>query len=151
MTDSQPPMWISLQLKGEDAGSPCPDCGQATQRVWGHVLDQQQTIAAYFVTWVPGARSHAIGYDMIFGRWDEEATGDNRVLVSLDHRVGDNAHAPKFVDAAGRVAHDPRLFSEALTWQAAMQSARAKDLLILADMIYRNDPRLEDVRKWGHE
>ncbi len=151
MTDSQAPMWISLQLKGEDAGSPCPDCGQATKRVWGHVLDQQQTVASYFVTWVPGNRSHAIGYDLIFGRWDADASAENRVLVSMDQRIGENKDAPRFVDAEGRVAHDPRLFSQALTWQAAMQSTRAKDLLILADMIYRNDPRLDDVRKWGQE
>lgn len=151
MTETQPPMWISLELKGEEAGSPCPDCGQATQRVWGHVLDHQQTVASYVATWVPGSQDHAIGYDLIFGRWDEGSSGENRVLVSMDQRVGAGDGKPRFVDAAGRVAHDPRLFSDALSWQAAMQSTRAKDLLILADIIYRNDPRLEDVRKWEQQ
>lgn len=148
MTDSHAPMWISLQLKGEDAGSPCPDCAQATKRIWGHVLDHQQTVASYVVTWVPGKRDHAIGYDLIFGRWDEDATAENRVLVSMDQRVGEGDGKPRFVNAEGRIAHDPLLFSEALTWQTAMQSGRARDLLLLAEMIYRNDPRLDEARKW---
>jgi hypothetical protein len=146
---SQGPRWVVVEPHGEDAGEPCPDCGQPIRRVWGYVTDHSQTISSYFVTWVPGHPRHAIGHELVFGRWDEQATGQNRVAISLDMLNINGDNAIKFVDAQGRIQHDPRLFSKALTFQEAIDSPLAADILFLANSVYRTEPRLEEVRKWG--
>lgn len=146
---SDGPRWVVVQPHGEDAGEPCPDCGQPIRRVWGYVVDHGEIISSYFVTWVPGQSKHKVGYDLIFGRWDSEATGQNRVAISLDMLNIDGDNSLKFVNAAGRIASDPRLFSQALTFREAVASPRAADILVLANAIYRTEPRLDEVRKWG--
>jgi hypothetical protein len=141
--------WIVLQPRGEESGAPCTHCGRAMCQVRGFVVDCDRTVASYLVTWAPGCQAHAVCYDLVFGRWDEQATAANRTAFSLDMHNINGENTMKYVDAEGRIAHHPDLFGQALTRREAMESPLAEDILVMANTIYRNEPRLAEVRKWG--
>ena len=85
----------------------CECCGQNSRTVWGLARRDGGAHAAYFVHWtlgkVPGDGAH---FDLIFGRWGDDATQADRYAVSLEYRRTEQGPAFMVIDAPERpIAH----------------------------------------------
>src|SRR5437870_12193798 len=64
---------LAINPEDDRTFGPCSCCGNMTRRVWGYVTQDDATIAAYFVEWTPGHEEKAANFDLIIGKWGEDA------------------------------------------------------------------------------
>jgi len=72
----------------EESSGQCDCCGTTTRKVWGSVSYDETTVAVYYVRWTVGHLEHDPRFDLVIGRWGEDATDDDRCIVSLLYRPG---------------------------------------------------------------
>jgi hypothetical protein len=75
---------LLINPEEERTFGPCSCCGNMTRRGWGYVNQGAATIAAYFVEWTPGHEEKAANFDLIVGKWGEDADSTSRKAVALD-------------------------------------------------------------------
>lgn len=81
---------------------PCPHCGQKTSRVWGYVYQSNAALAAYYVEWTPLHPDKDASFDLIVGKWGEDAHADDRQGISVAFRVLESGPAFIVQNAATR-------------------------------------------------
>jgi hypothetical protein len=75
-----------------------------TSRVWGYVERGDATVAAYFVEWTPAHEEKHANFDLIVGKWGEDADASERQAIALEYRQFENGLAFRVADAASRKA-----------------------------------------------
>lgn len=83
----RPELALEFDAGNQKELGPCPHCGQRTSRVWGYVYQFDAAIAAYFVEWTPLHPERDATFDLIVGRWGEDAHAADRQGVSVAFRV----------------------------------------------------------------
>lgn len=92
--------------ESKDSG-PCSCCGNNSRCVWGFAHSAEATIATYFVHWtLTRVADHGANFDLIFGKWGEQATPADRCLVSLAYRLFNGTPQFMVIDGAGRPASE---------------------------------------------
>jgi|GEM_PF-2326325 len=128
---------------GETMGA-CECCGVARRAIWGVVhLASAETVASYFVTWIPGKAlaEHAAHMDMIVGAWGVGTGADERVAVSLRYGEEAGARRVQVIDAASRkIAKNP-LVGAALGPDDVMGSPVANTAFGIFDAVLTKDAR----------
>jgi hypothetical protein len=142
---NQPGMTLEFEAANEREFGPCPDCGQRTKRVWGYVHRDDTAIAAYFVEWTPTHQDAM--FDLIIGKWGENATAEQRKAVSVAFKVLDNGPSFMVQDASARKIGSSSLISEALDRKDVIGSHIAEQVFQICDLIYVADPRIADLRQ----
>ena len=129
----------------------CECCGAARRAIWGVVhLAEAETVASYFVTWVPERTlaEHAAHMDLIVGAWGEGTGAAERVAVSLVYReeadsAEKGARRVQVIDAASRkIAKNP-LVGVALGPDDVMGSPVANTAFGVFDAVVTQDARFE--------
>lgn len=142
MTDSL----STVEPAGDATFGPCPCCGDPTRRVWGFAQTADGTRAAYFIQWVPGAvLKHGASFDLIVGRWGDDAVPADRSAVSMAFRY--SANGPEFmvIDAQGRYHADPSVAATALSRGAVLNSSIAQEAYAIVDAIWLSDARVGEL------
>jgi len=69
----------------EESGGHCDCCGHQTRTVWGHVHEDQGTVASYFMQWTVGAslERHPANFDLVYGQWGDGSSSSDRCAISL--------------------------------------------------------------------
>ena len=57
----------------------------------GWIEEAESTLAAYLIHWTEGSHQHDANFDLIFGRWAEAATPNDRSVASFAYRASENA------------------------------------------------------------
>ncbi len=134
-----------VEALGQTMGA-CECCGAARRAIWGVVhLAGAETVASYFVTWVPGKAlaEHAAHMDLIVGAWGEGTGAAERVAVSLVYSEEAGARRVQVTDAANRkIAKNP-LVGVALGPDDVMGSPVAKTAFGIFDAVVSQDARFE--------
>ena len=125
---------------------PCPDCGESTRRVWGYVYRSDLPHAAYYVEWTPSHSDKSAVFDLIIGRWGENASPDDRQFVSVAYRVLDTGPAFMVQDASAHRAKSSSLASHALNRTEVVGQPIAADVFQICDAVYLADPRIAELR-----
>jgi hypothetical protein len=107
------------------------------------VHDGDNTLAAYWMNWTIGHLSDpGANLDLILGRWGEEVSADDRVLVSLLHREqADGNPALMIIDAAERAGDKGELAGTVLDRADVIGTPLAAQVFALVDAIYEQDGR----------
>ena len=138
---------LEIEPTGATAGH-CDCCGSTTERVWGFVHGNKETLAAYFVSWARQRPNHGASFDFILGKWGESATPQERYVVSLDCRIIEGAPQFMVVDAHGRLPSAQDVAESALTRSEVIGTPLAPQIFQLVDEVYISDPRLAEIRNW---
>ena len=133
---------FDVERMGESSGH-CDCCGNESRCVWGMVHDGDNTLAAYWMNWTIGHLSDpGANLDLILGRWGEEVSADDRVLVSLLHREqADGNPALMIIDAAERAGDKGELAGTVLDRADVIGAPLAAQVFALVDAIYEQDGR----------
>jgi len=86
---------LEYAIENEAEFGPCPDYGQKTRRIWGYVYRSDIATAAYYVEWTPSHSQRDAAFDLILGKWGENAGSSDRQAVSVAFRVLDTG--PSFI------------------------------------------------------
>src|SRR5713101_3984349 len=131
---------ITLEPTGSSDFERCECCGQRSRTVWGLARRDGNADAAYFVHWTLGkVADDGAHFDLILGRWREEATPADRYAVSLEYRRTDRGPAFMVIDATTRpIAHN-ELVGRALRRDEVLGTALATHAFELVDAIWLKD------------
>jgi hypothetical protein len=137
---------LKVEPTGEKDHGPCECCGNNSRRVWGFVHTPDATLAAYFVHWTVGrVTDHGANFDLIVGRWGEEATAADRALVALKYRLLENGPAFMVIDAQGRPAADTNLVGRVLRRDEVVGQPVAKQAFAVVDAVLAEDARVAEL------
>ena len=143
--------WEWQDLKVEPTGAkesgPCACCGDRSRRVWGFVHAGAATLAAYFVSWVPGKPEHDASFDLVVGPWGDGTSPQDRRAVSLTYRA--SARSFMVVDAASRPVNDPAVAAIALSREDVVDRPIAQQIFAITDAIFDKEERIEEIRRWA--
>lgn len=142
-----PEMALQFAVEDEAELGPCADCGQKTRRVWGYVYRSDIATAAYYVEWTPFHPQRDATFDLIIGKWGEDAGPSDRQAVSVAFRVIDTGPAFMVQDASVRRVGSSSLVSRALNRSEVVGQPIAPDVFQICDSIYLADPRIDELRK----
>jgi hypothetical protein len=131
-----------VEKMGESSGH-CDCCGNESRCVWGMVHQGDAALAAYWMNWTVDHLSESgANLDLILGRWGDDTSADDRVLVSLLHRQqSDGSPALMVIDAADRPAARGELARAALARADVIETPLAAQLFAIVDAIYEQDGR----------
>ena len=137
---------IVLEPTGSSDFERCECCGERSRTVWGLARRDGDAHAAYFVHWTLGKlASDGAHFDLILGRWGEDATPADRSAVSLEYRRTDRGPAFMVIDATTRpIAHN-ELVGRALRRDEVLGTALATHAFELVDAIWLKDTRISEV------
>lgn len=141
-----PEMALEYAVENEVELGPCPDCGQKTRRVWGYVYRSNIATAIYSVEWTPSHVQRDATFDLIIGKWGENAGASDRQAVSVAFRVLDTGPAFMVKDASVRRIGTSPLVSRASDRSEVVGQPIAADVFQICDSIYLADPRINELR-----
>lgn len=141
-----PEIAIEYAVENEADFGPCPDCGQNTKRVWGYVYRSDVATAAYYVEWTPSHSQRDATFDLIIGKWGENAGPSDRQAVSVAFRVLDTGPSFMVQDASVRKIGSSPLASRALNRTQVLGQPIAAEVFEICDSIYLADPRIKELR-----
>ena len=128
--------------------TPCECCGKTTRGVSGWIEDSDKTLAAYLIHWTQSSKEHDANFDLIFGKWGDEATPNDRSVASFAYRPSENSFM--VIDSRTRPAgqsNQVALFP--LTRDEIVGTPLASYLFGLLDAVWLQDPRITDIRSDG--
>ena len=129
--------------ESKDSG-PCSCCGNNSRCVWGFAHSAEATIATYFVHWtLTRVADHGANFDLIFGKWGEQALPADRCLVSLAYRLFNGTPQFMVIDGGGRPASE--LVGLALRRSDVLGRPIAEQAFAVADAILEQDPRIAEL------
>jgi hypothetical protein len=138
---------LVINPEDERTFGPCTCCGNMTRRVWGYVTHDEATVAAYFVEWTPGHEEKAANFDLIIGKWGEDAGPVSRKAVALDFRQLDTGPAFRVINAKDRPVGTNSLVGEALNREQIIGEPIAQTIFGICDTVFREDHRISTLRE----
>lgn len=126
----------------------CECCGKTTRGVSGWIEDSGKTLAAYLIHWTQSSEEHDANFDLIFGKWGDEAKPNDRSIASFAYRASENSFM--VIDSRTRPAgQSNQVASFPLTREEIVGTPLAPYLFDLLDAIWLHDPRISEVRSDG--
>ena len=128
----------------EESGGHCDCCGHQTRTVWGHVHEDQGTVASYFMQWTVGAslERHPANFDLVYGQWGDGSSSSDRCAISLLHFENENGPGVMVIDAKDRPIATSSLVSQALTHDEIIGTDLATHVFAIFDAVITQDKRL---------
>ena len=137
---------LEVEPDGANDTGPCDCCGHQSRCVWGFVHAAGETIASYFVHWTLGrVREHGANVDLIIGRWGEQTSARDRVLVALEYRLLESGPAFMVRDSGDRQVASSELVGRALARAAVVGRPIAERAFSIADAVLAHDVRVAEL------
>jgi hypothetical protein len=137
---------LAVEPAGSRDDGPCACCGHNSRCVWGCVRAPDGALASYFVHWTLGrVADHGANVDLIIGRWGDEASASDRVLVALTYRLSESGPAFMVIDADGRTASSSELVGRALARAEVVGQPIAEQAFAIIDAVLAQDPRVAEL------
>jgi hypothetical protein len=141
-----PSQTITLEPAGANDAGPCDCCGTMTRTVWGYLYDAGAPLAAYYVHWTPGRIDHGAQFDLVMGKWGDQASPKDRSVVSVAFRRAPTGPQFMVTDAAGRPAATPGVLADtALRRDQVIGTPLAPAVFAMLDTIWLHDPRIAEL------
>ena len=138
---------LAINPEDDRTFGPCSCCGNMTRRVWGYVTQDDATIAAYFVEWTPGHEEKAANFDLIIGKWGEDAGRVSRKAVALDFKQLETGPAFRVINADDRPVGTNSLVGEALSREQIIGEPIAQTIFSICDTVFLQDQRIAALRE----
>jgi len=137
---------LELEPTGAKDCGPCPCCGNNSRCVWGLVRTPSAALATYFVHWTLGrVHDHGANFDLIIGKWGEQASAAERVLVALEYRLLDSGPSFRVIDAGNRPAASSDLVGRALLRAEVIGHPVAEQAFAITDAVLAQDKRVAEL------
>ena len=139
-----------MELKAtplKETSAICECCGKVSKTICGEVSIPEKTLAIYYVQWTVGSVEHFPNIDLIMGPWGDDADPRERVLISLAYDPGPDGGGYMIVDSDARPANSRELCGRALKREEVIGTPFAQEAFQLVDAIWRDDPRMDEVKK----
>ncbi len=126
----------------------CPCCGNSSRTVWGYVHEGDETRAAYFVQWTLGhVVERGANFDLILGKWGENANSKMRSAVSLEMRVLDSGPWFGVIDAATQPVAKNGNAGNLLSRNDVIGTSIASETFAIVDAIWLQDSRIQELHQ----
>jgi hypothetical protein len=129
---------IEIEPADEKASGRCACCGKAKRTAWGFVYEDGGPRACYFVEWAVAHAEKSARFDVVVGRWSDDARPDERSAVSYMYRAGDF----QLADATGRPAAEAGV---ATTKAEVAGTKLADEALAIARAVLEADDRFKEL------
>jgi hypothetical protein len=137
---------LRVEPTGTNDYGPCECCGNNSRCVWGFINAPEGTLASYFVHWVLGrVADHGANFDLILGKWGDQATAKDRCLVSLAYRLFQGGPQFMFIDGHDRPAAKSELVGQVLRRSEVIGQPIAKQAFAAVDAILAQDVRVLEL------
>jgi hypothetical protein len=139
---------LTLQIDDRNRSQfgPCECCGNLSERVWGYVYRSDAAVAVYFVEWTPGHIEKSASFDLIIGKWGEQARPNDRRAAAVEFRRLESGPSFRVIDAGTRKIATSSLVSGALRRDEVIGTPLAQEIFAITDAIYLEDPRINELR-----
>ena len=126
----------------------CDCCGRQSRTVSGFVYREDDAAAAYFVQWtLDGVDSHGANFDLIIGKWGEDATRSARQAIALEFRRTPDGPAFMVVDAFTRPVGQSDLVGHALSREEVVGTPLAQVAFEIIDAVWLYDSRIKEIAR----
>jgi hypothetical protein len=137
---------LSVEPTGMNDFGPCECCGDNSRCVWGFIHTSQETLAAYFVHWTQNrVHDHGANFDLIIGKWGEQATAQDRCLVSLAYRLLGGVPQFMVIDGHDRPSAKSELVGSVLRRAEVVGQPIAQLAFAAVDALLAQDNRLSEL------
>jgi hypothetical protein len=137
---------ITLEPTGRSEFERCECCGENSRTVWGLARRDGRAHASYFVHWTLGrVADNGAHFDLILGRWGDNATKADRYAVSLEYRRTEQGPAFMVIDATERPIMHNELVGRPLRQNEVIGTALATHAFELVNAIWLKDRRISEV------
>ena len=136
---------VTIEPLKEALRGPCDCCGQEARTVWGLASMDGRPVAAYYVRWTPGQVGHGADFDLVLGKWGDQAGAADRCTVALSYRLLESGPAFMVVDAAGRKVSNGGLAARALARSDVVGTPLAEQVFAIADAVLAADRRTAEI------
>ena len=137
---------LKVEPTGANDPGPCKCCGNNSRCVWGFIHTPEYGLASYFVHWTLGRVSdHGANFDLIIGRWGDESSARDRVLVSLEYRLLESGPAFMVIDSGDRPAASSDLVGRTLTRAEVVGQQIATQAFAIVDAVLAQDKRVSEL------
>jgi hypothetical protein len=149
--ESDPLDWRALQVEptGSNDFGPCSCCGNMSRTVWGFVHSPASTVAAYFVQWTLNNPGHGANFDLIIGKWGNQAIPKDRQAVSLEYRVIEQQGSFMVIDPTMRPVATNSLVGSALKREEVVGQSIAQNVFAIVDAVFMKDERIREIQQWS--
>jgi len=140
-------MSIEIEAEEESESGPCECCGRVSRKVWGMARRDGKELAAFSVYWTKEyVGEQGADFDFVFGRFDEDATAEDRSVISLLYR--NDREALSFIVVDGEDSSVPTsLAAHALKREEVIGHPIAADVFAICYAILLQDPRVAELNK----
>lgn len=137
---------LQVEPTGASDYGPCECCGNDSRCVWGFVHAPEGTLASYFVHWTLNrVADHGANFDLIIGKWGDEATVQDRCLVSLAYRLSESGPQFMVIDGHDRPAATSELVGQVLRRPEIIGKPIAELAFASVDAILAQDARVLEL------
>ncbi len=137
---------LRVEPTGTNDFGPCECCGNNSRSVCGFIHTPQETLAAYFVHWTLNrVEDHGANFDLILGKWGEQATAKDRCLVSLAYRLCEDGPQFMVIDGHDRPAAKSELVGRVLLREEVVGKPIADLAFAAVDAILAQDKRVLEL------
>ncbi|HEY7152731.1 MAG TPA: hypothetical protein VH575_02120 [Gemmataceae bacterium] len=137
---------LRVEPTGTNDYGPCECCGNNSRCVWGFIHAPEGTLASYFVHWALNrVADHGANFDLILGKWGEQATAQDRCLVSLAYRLFEDGPQFMVIDGHDRPSAKSELVGQVLRRAEVVGQPIAKQAFAAVDAILAQDSRVLEL------
>lgn len=136
---------LTVFPEGSHDFGPCDCCGDYSRSINGFVNQGEETIAAYIVHWTLKHLDKGAHFDLILGKWGENAEATDRFAISLEYRVVENGPEFMVIDATERPVANNELVSRALRRDEVIGHSISEVVFAVADAALLKDERLKEL------
>ena len=137
---------LEVEPDGSNDFGPCECCDSMSRTIWGYVHQGDCPYAVYYVHWTLGqVEKDGAHVDLIIGGFGENATPDDRYLISLEYRIFDSGPSFMVIDSGQRKAADPDFVSTFLSRDEVIGTPKAQEAFDIIDAIWLQDERISEL------
>ena len=138
------PTALSIEVASEVSEAVCPDCGRPFSSVRGFLYDHGNAYAVYHALLQTEHPSTVADIALSFGRWDEDATGDDRSRVGLQVWPDGDELKIHITDPTESAWGDSENFGRMLPRDEVLDADRRDEVLRAVEFVIAHDPRVAD-------
>jgi hypothetical protein len=122
----------------------CSDCGRRFSSVRGFLYDERDAYAVYHALLQTEHPSAVAGIALSFGRWDEDATEDDRIRVGVQVWPDGDELKIHITDPSESAWGDSDDFGRMLPRREVLDTDRRDEALRAIEFVIAHDPRVAD-------
>ena len=137
---------VSMPLEMRQSWDLVPTAGKKRDVFWATCIDQKLRPQPITLNGLHHILERDAAFDLIIGKWGENAGPNDRQAVSVAFKVTDTGPAFMVQDASVRSVRTGSLVSRALNRAEVVGQPIAADVFQICDSIYLADPRIDELR-----